>query len=519
MNQSELPFSELVAPTGSEEDNVARIPPPLYATEPGFRFDLLCLLNSNDVDISYAPGEEINMDQILRNSSLDEAQAQTLIDTLGRQLSVIQGPPGTGKSYTGVALLKTILAHREKADLGPILCVCYTNHALDQLLEQLVEHGVEQILRIGSRSKSEILESLNLRQASMKMDKTQLERSEYRQVSLDFETQEHNLDNVCESHLAFHEPSGVERSLKLSLPDRHRELFGEHQAEDGFQEEQHRRRDPLQAFLHGGNIRGPRRPLEVLHELPLSDLNREERQRLYSHWAAESTSNFKQRILRGLGEFVETQKSLQKIQRTIDLRCLQEANVIGVTTTGLARVVDMLRLLKSRVLVCEEAGEVFEAHALTSLLPSVEHAILIGDHSQLRPQIQSYELSSSNPQGRKYSLDVLMFERLVDPLQRARKLPYSTLEIQRRMRPAIANLIRSSYPSLKDASSVQSHPDVEGMARNVFWLDHDHFEDGKTGPEAHHITSHSNRWEMLMVSGTVNHLVKQGFMRHQTSLS
>ena len=64
-----------------------------------------------------------------------------------------------------------------------------------------------------------------------------------------------------------------------------------------------------------------------------------------------------------------------------------------MTTSGLAKNINLLRRLPSKVLVCEEAGEVLEAHILTALLPSIEHAILIGDHEQLRPQIQNYKVS------------------------------------------------------------------------------------------------------------------------------
>ena len=42
----------------------------------------------------------------------------------------------------GVAIIKALLHNRKAADLGPIICVCYTNHVLDQLLEHLVKDGV-----------------------------------------------------------------------------------------------------------------------------------------------------------------------------------------------------------------------------------------------------------------------------------------------------------------------------------------------------------------------------------------
>ena len=46
------------------------------------------------------------------------------------------------------------------------------------------------------------------------------------------------------------------------------------------------------------------------------------------------------------------------------------------------------------------------------------------------------------------------------------------------------------------------------MQKNVYWLDHDHFEDGQNS-EMHH-KSHSNTWEAEMVHGLVRHIVRQG---------
>lgn len=42
------------------------------------------------------------------------------------------------------------------------------------------------------------------------------------------------------------------------------------------------------------------------------------------------------------------------------------------------------------MLLVEEAGQVLEAHILGSLVPSIEHVILIGDPLQLRPTISNY---------------------------------------------------------------------------------------------------------------------------------
>jgi len=46
--------------------------------------------------------------------------------------------------------------------------------------------------------------------------------------------------------------------------------------------------------------------------------------------------------------------------------------------------------LSPKVLLVEEAGQVLEAHILGSLVPSIEHLILIGDPQQLRPTLNNY---------------------------------------------------------------------------------------------------------------------------------
>lgn len=47
--------------------------------------------------------------------------------------------------------------------IGPLLVVCFTNHALDSFLEGLLEGGVtDSIVRVGGGSKSERLAAYNL---------------------------------------------------------------------------------------------------------------------------------------------------------------------------------------------------------------------------------------------------------------------------------------------------------------------------------------------------------------------
>ena len=69
--------------------------------------------------------------------------------------------PGTGKSFIGALLAKTL----HDFSSGTILVVCYTNHALDQFLEDLLKIGIPEksIIRLGARSTTTTAASLALR--------------------------------------------------------------------------------------------------------------------------------------------------------------------------------------------------------------------------------------------------------------------------------------------------------------------------------------------------------------------
>jgi hypothetical protein len=67
--------------------------------------------------------------------------------------------------------------------------------------------------------------------------------------------------------------------------------------------------------------------------------------------------------------------------------------------------------LSWQIVVVEEAGEVLEAHLLACLSRHSEHLLLIGDHEQLRPKVERWELQAESRRG--HDLDVSLFERLV----------------------------------------------------------------------------------------------------------
>jgi hypothetical protein len=503
----DMPFSDFLAPSQVAGEGVAIVPPPTYTQRAGFQFKLDSIVKSGSHSFDPSSFKQSDIKELEKASSLDETQASALLSSLSRSFALIQGPPGTGKSYTGVALMKTLVSNKKAASLGPILVVTFTNHALDQSLEHLLDQGIDQIIRIGGNSKSERLASVNLKNVAAKIARTRAENSEYGRTRSQMDEDSEAITEYLE------DLNQVKKSIKeyLARKNYHHyvQLFGADRDTDGFQEVRNDKKGQrFKKWLQGGNhIKSDRALNLIIKATSLYDLSNNERGLLHDHWLRMAQKPILDNIWDHVEGFNKHKLGLDAIKNETDLRALSDANVIGVTTSGLARNLELLRKLPSKILLCEEAGEVLEAHLLTALLPSIEHTILIGDHLQLRPHVACYGLSQESARGQQYALDTSLFERLVTATAGGARLPFSRLDTQRRMHPEIAELVRSTlYPTLSDAPSTQEHPPVAGLKKRLFWLDHQQ-------PETHndvHSTSHSNNYEVEMTTALVSHLIKQG---------
>lgn len=500
-----LPFAEILAPE-SQTSNVV-INPPAYATRREFSFNLDVIAG---VPLTLKPGQAFDFDKLNESSTLDEAQQHAVIRALSTGLALIQGPPGTGKSYTGVAIIKTLLHNRSTADLGPIICVCYTNHALDQLLEHLVKDGVNQIIRLGSRSKSDLLQNLTLRHVAQEAVPTKTEKHDKWEHNRDIGEVLRRIEDILSGLNNIKSWTNIHAYLMRTHKPHFNELFGRGVDEAGFQEVRGRKFRVLDSWLRGAPKRlTSNRPVDQLSAVSLKDMSTSERTGLHQHWINQHNAQLNEDLTRELDSYYGSKTALEKCHNELDLRCLRGAHVIGVTTSGLARNIELLGRVRPKVMLCEEAGEVLEAHTLTAFLPGIEHAILIGDHEQLRPQINNYELQHDNPRGKKYSLDISLFERLVNPQIGNFQVQLSTLKIQRRMHPSVSQLVRVPlYPDLQDHPSVSEYPEVDGMRNRLYWFDHQEKEDPQAAQAVS--LSRTNTFEVDMVAALVSHLVKQG---------
>lgn len=92
---------------------------------------------------------------------LNDSQYAAFKSALTSEFVIIQGPPGTGKTFLGLKIVKALLKNLN-VDMFPLLVICYTNHALDQFLEGILQF-TKNVIRIGGRSQNTELSEYNLK--------------------------------------------------------------------------------------------------------------------------------------------------------------------------------------------------------------------------------------------------------------------------------------------------------------------------------------------------------------------
>ena len=155
-------------------------------------------------------------------------------------------------------------------------------------------------------------------------------------------------------------------------------------------------------------------------------------------------------------------RQMSKLRLMREATALKKAKVVAMTTTGAAMRKDLLELVKPEVIIIEEAAEINEAQIIAFLGEHVKHLVLIGDHKQLRPQINCFKLE------RDFNFDLSMMERLIN-----NQIPYTTLAAQNRMRPDISKYLLDIYPELTDSHRVHRNLPVSCLSQNMFFWDHD----------------------------------------------
>lgn len=135
---------------------------PRYLSDYNKSYDFGCLVKAGGTRRMWENVPILNLKEwpSAERLGLDDSQYSALQTAMTREFVTIQGPPGTGKTFIGLKIVQLLLRnHRHwMADQSPILIVCFTNHALDQFLEGIIdmcELEPGDLVRVGGRSSSE----------------------------------------------------------------------------------------------------------------------------------------------------------------------------------------------------------------------------------------------------------------------------------------------------------------------------------------------------------------------------
>lgn len=188
---------------------------------------------------------------------------------------------------------------------------------------------------------------------------------------------------------------------------------------------------------------------------------------------------------------------------------LRKKRIIGCTTTAAAKYTKLIASAQPDIVIVEEAGEIQEGHILTALTPSVKQLIQIGDHKQLRPKINNYQLTVEKGDG--YDLNRSLFERLI-----MQGHPHTTLRKQHRMHPDISLLVKElTYPDLEDGPKTSTRETIRGLDDRVIFVNHSHpeLQNDRIGDRRDQgsKSSKENDFEAKMVLKTVRFLAQQGY--------
>ncbi|XP_021369417.1 NFX1-type zinc finger-containing protein 1-like [Mizuhopecten yessoensis] len=204
IKEGELPFEKYIVKCRKDVD------PPLYVMNTSAEYDLQPILsgqpiyNSKEKATYYKrfagetdgenkdSGKQHNV-KILQpiytwptaeELCLDQSQLEAFHAALTQELVLIQGPPGTGKTHVGLKIAKTLLHNKSTWETPetknnrirdkrkcPMLVVCFTNHALDQFMEGIVNFldpkaklsWRNDIVRVGGRSDNAAVEQFSLK--------------------------------------------------------------------------------------------------------------------------------------------------------------------------------------------------------------------------------------------------------------------------------------------------------------------------------------------------------------------
>ncbi|EKD17579.1 NFX1-type zinc finger-containing protein 1 [Drepanopeziza brunnea f. sp. 'multigermtubi' MB_m1] len=417
---------------------------------------------------------------------------------------------GTGKSFLGALVAKVL--HDSTSEV--ILVVCFTNHALDQFLEDLMKIGIPSanMIRLGGKSTNATKPLMLREQNSVKLNASHWTEIDKLKQSL----RAH--ENRLQDAFGRYQSTNVQKRhlmeylefLEEDMP--YFETFTVPAENDGMTRvgRNNKAVDPyylLDRWIRGQPDSGSFRHAQPKGATAVWEMPVDARNECMNRWKNAILSDLVAEVRDAGRAFNADRTELDRVFGERDTTIIKSKRIIACTTNGAAKFTSAIQSASPGIVLVEEAGEILEAHILTSLGANTQQLILIGDHQQLRPKC-SYELSVEKNEG--FDLNRSLFERLI-----LKGFPHVTLTKQHRMRPEISSMVRLlTYPDLTDADTTLQRPDLRGFRDNIIFIDHNEPEielinakelkDGKT-------SSKQNDFEAQMILKCVRYLAQQGY--------
>lgn len=292
---------------------------------------------------------------------------------------------GTGKSFIGALLAKIFHDFTKQT----ILVCCYTNHALDQFLEDLLDNGIPQhsIVRLGGKSTAR---TAPLSLYNQRTDKfTRYDWAEINELKRNADYALRRLNRqfyIYARNIPF---SKILARLEIDNPPFFYALSVPASALSGDMHQVGKSGKAIdETYLLSNWSRGwdagNFKDAENVGGSPdVWNMTYPERQALLMEWRDAIVHESVEQLFE-LGKiFNKCQEKLTRRFGKNNELTLKNKRIIGCTTTAAAKYSDYLRSAKPQVVLVEEAGEILESHVLTALGEKTRHLILIGDHKSV----------------------------------------------------------------------------------------------------------------------------------------
>ncbi len=299
-----------------------------------------------------------------------------------------------------------------------ILVVTFTNHALDQFLEDLLDIGIpqESMVQIGGKSMPRT-KPLGLYEqvAPFKRDKSSWNRID--ELKSETKFSEDRLQKAFNRYkqTTIQKSDVMEYLEFLSEGPSFYEAFIVPQSQDGMTRVRKRGKSIDAYYLFDRWMAGQDAGIFSSNVLETShsvwQMVPPARDAAVNTWKREMLNEQVSELYQIAQAFNDSQSKLGDMFNSKNRNILSDKRVIGCTTTAAAKYSQDLQAASQDVLLVEEAGEILESHTITALGQKTQQLILIDDHKQLRPKVNNHLLSVEKGEG--YDLNRSLFERLI----------------------------------------------------------------------------------------------------------